>query len=268
VTLKKTADETVRVLIEAAVKAGERAMADWRTEKEIRYKPDGSPHTDTDLAMEAIMLAAILSVSDHKIIAEEAVHAGKTPVLEAGEPFWLVDALDGTRDFVGGLPDFTVNVALIEDGQPTLGVIHAPAEKITWYAIAGLGAFKIENGVTAAIQMRETPAEGLFLLSGVRAGAPEVLEPFIGAHVVAERRKRSSSLKFCLLAEGKADLYPRQQATYEWDIAAGDIIMREAGGIVIDMETRKSIAYGKVGVGFENGGFIAGRQDIFRFAVQ
>jgi 3'-phosphoadenosine 5'-phosphosulfate (PAPS) 3'-phosphatase len=111
--------------------------------------------------------------------------------------------------------------------------------------------------------MRVPAVDGLALLGGKKSSAPEVLQPFLGDHTVCSREQRSSSLKFCLLAEGQADLYPRLGETCEWDTAAGDIILREAGGSILDLATGKPIVYGKQDQRFINGGFIAGSRNTF-----
>lgn len=251
-------------LIDAVHEAGARILKDWKQPMQIQQKADLSPKTDTDDAAEAILMAAILSVSDIPVIAEEAYSKGRHPDLNGGNTFWLVDALDGTRDFIKGGADYSVNIALIENGQPTFGIIHAPVTGDTWYAITGQGAMHMKDGATRQIHMREPNINALYILGGKRSAAPETLVPFIGPHAVAERGQRSSSIKFCLLAEGRWDVYPRLGETYEWDTASGDIILREAGGSVIDINTRLPLAYAKTGgVPYLNTGFIAGPKHLF-----
>jgi 3'(2'), 5'-bisphosphate nucleotidase len=160
-----------------------------------------------------------------------------------------------------------VNIALIDHGVPVFGIIHAPVSGITWHATAGQGAYRIENGIETRIHMAAADAQSLRLLAGKRSAEPVVLEPFVGPHAVVDRKLRSSSLKFCLIAEGAADLYPRLIQTFEWDTAAGDIIVREAGGAVLDLATRLPMIYGKQHLGFENNGFIAGSRTLFKNIV-
>jgi 3'(2'), 5'-bisphosphate nucleotidase len=253
-------------VLDAARKAGARIMADWRQGKPVTRKTDGSPVTETDQAAEDIVVAALRAVSPHTIVAEEAAHK-ETPFVDTDAPFWLVDALDGTRDFIHGGHDFTVNIALIEAGEPVFGVIHAPAFDVSWYAVATRGAYRVQDEQTTPIKMRPTPPEGYHLLSGVRSAEPVVLTPFLGEHRVAGRDQRSSSLKFCLVAEGQYDLYPRLGQTYEWDTAAGDIILREAGGVILDLRHHEPIQYGKMDRRFENEGFIAGSRSALKIAV-
>jgi len=250
-------------LIDAVHRAGARIMADWQKPQMVHEKGDKSPKTDTDDAAEAIVVPTILSLSDLPIIAEEAFEKGLRPSVAPDNSFWLVDALDGTRDFIKGGPDFSVNIALIENGQPVLGVIHAPVTGDTWYAHEGAGAFHLKGGITNVIRMRVPDTGALAMLAGKRAADPVVLEPFIGAHTMAERGQRSSSIKFCLLAQGLWDLYPRLGETYEWDTAAGDAILREAVGVVLDLHTGKPLAYGKADPAFLNTGFVAGHEAVF-----
>ncbi len=257
-------DHTLReALISAAVEAGARIMTDWGTPPVIIAKPDGSPVTATDRAAEAIVLEALRTLSPHPVVAEEAMQEGPAPSIAPGGAFWLVDALDGTREFIKASRDFTVNIALIDGDQPVLGIIHAPAHGFTWWAARGEGAWRIAEGEATRIMMRAVPSDGYAVLGRKRASEPEVMEPFIGAHTVASRQERGSSIKFCLLAQGAADLYPRLGPTYEWDTAAGDIILREAGGAVLNLDTHRPIVYGKRDAQFENTGFIAGPRAAF-----
>ena len=239
-------------------------MEDFGQKPEIIHKRDGSPVTASDDAAEALILGALGALSPLPVVAEEAMHARPAPEFPEGASFWLVDALDGTREFISGGQNFSVNIALIERGQPTFGVIHAPAHGITWHAARGAGAHRIENGHTQRVRMREADAHNLAILGGVQSSAAVVLEPIIGAHKIGNRAQMSSSIKFCLLAQGQADLYPRLGRTYEWDTAAGDIILRESGGAVIALTDHLPLAYGKRAAGFANPGFVAGTRKSLR----
>ncbi|MBU6235634.1 MAG: 3'(2'),5'-bisphosphate nucleotidase CysQ [Alphaproteobacteria bacterium] len=247
-------------LFEAAHKAAVLVEADSARPKVVTHKADGSPATPTDAAAERIIVEAIRAQCAIPIVAEEEFEAGLTPKIDPDGAFFLVDALDGTRDFIRGGQDFTVNIALVDRRVPVLGIIIAPALHLMWHAIAGQGAFRNSE---ERISVRTAEMGGIRLLGGKKAAMPEVLEPFVGAHTVSGREQRSSSLKFCLLAEGQADLYPRVGETCEWDTAAGDIILREAGGTVLDIETGKPIVYGKQDQRFINRGFIAGNRNTF-----
>ncbi len=250
-------------LTHAAQLAATRVMADFGRPKTISVKSDGSPATLTDAEAEAIITGIIRSISPYPIVAEEEYEAGKTPAIDPDAPFFLIDALDGTREFIRDGQDFTVNIALIDKRVPVLGIITAPVIRTTWYAIRGQGAYRCDTDGTTQVCVRVPAAEGLMLLGGKKSSMPEVLEPFLGEHAVASREQRSSSLKFCLLAEGRADLYPRLGETCEWDTAAGDVILHEAGGTVLDITTGKPLVYGKQDVRFINSGFIAGSRNTF-----
>jgi len=156
-----------------------------------------------------------------------------------------------------------VNIALIQNRAPVLGVIVAPVFGISWHAALGHGTYRCDSGGRQQVCVRVPDTAGLALLGGKTSSQPAVLEPFLGAHTVTSREHRASSLKFCLLAEGQADVYPRLGDTCEWDTAAGDIILREAGGTVLDIITGQPLVYGKQDKGFINNGFIAGSKNTF-----
>ncbi|TMH96724.1 MAG: 3'(2'),5'-bisphosphate nucleotidase CysQ, partial [Betaproteobacteria bacterium] len=180
-----------------------------------------------------------------QVVSEEAASAGRIPVV--AERFWLVDPLDGTREFVNRNGEFTVNIALVERDTPVLGVVLAPASGRLFAGAAGAGAFvEDESGRRQAITCRRIPATGLTVVSSRSHGDL--------AHVTA-----GSSLKFCLVAGGQADLYPRFGRTMEWDTAAGHAILRAAGGCVTDLNGAE-LRYGKPD--FANPHFVAmGRQE-------
>jgi 3'(2'), 5'-bisphosphate nucleotidase len=255
--------EFLPVLRHAAGLAATRLLADAEGPKTVLTKRDGSPYTMADIEAEARIVEALRAHTDIPIIAEEEFEAGQSGPIDPLRPFFLIDALDGTREFIRGGNDFTVNIALIENRVPVLGVIIAPIMKTEWYALSGGSTYRCTGEVETQVCMRVPESGGLALLGGKKSSAPDVLEPFLGAHTVSSREQRSSSLKFCLLAEGQADLYPRLGETYEWDTAAGDIILREAGGSILDLATGKPIVYGKQDLRFINGGFIAGSRNTF-----
>jgi 3'(2'), 5'-bisphosphate nucleotidase len=186
-------------------------------------------------------------------VAEEAVAAGLAPTT-VGERFWLVDPLDGTKEFVSRNGEFTVNVALVQDGEPVLGVVLAPALGRLFGGAAGLGSFVEDSAGRRPAAARETPAEGATVVSSRSHGDADALARFLGDRPVASSVAAGSSLKFCLVAAGEADVYPRLGRTMEWDTAAGDAVLRAAGGRVTDLEGTL-LRYGKPG--FENPHFVA-----------
>jgi 3'(2'), 5'-bisphosphate nucleotidase len=223
----------------------------------VRDKADESPVTDADHAAEAIIVAGLRQLTpDTPVVAEEEMAAGRIPVIGDG-PFWLVDPLDGTKEFIKKNGEFTVNIALIEDGRPTLGIVLAPASDTLWRGAAGLGADKSEHGgVFAPITTRPQPTDGLTCCASRSHAIYSDLDIWFGHEglTVAERVQVGSSLKFCLIAEGKADIYPRFGPTNEWDTAAGQGVLEAAGGEVVTIDG-KPLLYGKPR--FSNPHFIA-----------
>jgi 3'(2'), 5'-bisphosphate nucleotidase len=215
-------------------------------------KDDGSPVTEADhRAQELICERLGELLSDVPIVAEESYCADTAG--PAASSFWLVDPLDGTKEFLGRSREFTVNVALVRAGVPVLGVIHAPALD-RMYTASGARAWIDDRAGRRAISARAIPEGGATVVSSRSHGDPDALRRFMSGRSVAASITAGSSLKFCLLAAGEADLYPRFGRTMEWDTAAGDAILRAAGGRVTDLEGR-ALGYGKPG--FENPYFVA-----------
>ena len=235
-------------LVAAAIAAGDAILQIYaRADLGAEVKGDGSPVTLADAAAEAIILAALAKIApDIPVIAEEAVAAGHAPPI--GARFFLVDPLDGTKEFISRNGDFTVNIALIADGAPVLGVVYTPARGEVFVGEAGIGAryAKFEHGALgawSAIRARPAPAVGLDVLAS-RSHLTDETRDFIARFKVADLVSAGSSLKFCKLAAGEADLYPRLGRTMEWDTAAGDAVLRAAGGAVRTMDGRP-LVYGK-----------------------
>ena len=239
-------------LAETAREAGEAILAIVRRGFEVEAKSDRSPVTEGDRAAELIILAALARAAPGiPVIAEEEVAAGRIPA--HGDTYFLVDPLDGTKEFVRGGDDYTVNIGLIVDGRPRLGVVFAPATGRLHCGIVGGGAWLEESGVRSEIQTRPR-AERIAAVaskSHLTQSTVDYLEAAVGAcaHVSV-----GSSLKFCLVAEGAADIYPRLSPTSEWDTAAGHAVLLAAGGRV-DGPDGTPLAYGKPA--FINRGFVA-----------
>lgn len=227
----------------------------------VRDKADKSPVTDADHAAEAIILAGLRKLTpDTPVVAEEEMAAGRVPVLNGG-PFWLVDPLDGTKEFIKRNGEFTVNIALIENGRPTLGIVLAPATETLWRGTASLGADRREGGgAFQPIRTRKPPASGLTACASRSHAIYSDLDIWFRNNnlTVADRVQAGSSLKFCLIAEGKADIYPRFGPTNEWDTAAGQGVLEAAGGEVVTTDDRP-LLYGKPR--FSNPHFIARSKD-------
>ena len=216
-----------------------------------RDKADLSPVTEADEAAEHLLTAAIAAADPGAlIVGEEACAAGIKP--DPAARFWLIDPLDGTRDFSAGGPDYSVNVALIEGGVPVLGLVLAPRDGTLWAGAAGAGAFREREGRREAIATRAFAATPIVVTS--RSHLDEATRLYCAGIPGADTRPSGSSLKFCLLAEGSADVYPRFGPTSEWDTAAGDAVLRAAGGATRHPDGR-AFLYGKPE--FLNGAFLA-----------
>jgi 3'(2'), 5'-bisphosphate nucleotidase len=228
-------------------------------ETEVRTKDDASPVTDADEETEDFLLQALATLTpDIPVVSEEAASANGLPVGAPGGEggrFWLVDPLDGTKEFLSRNGEFTVNVALVEGGRPIAGVVHAPALAMTWAGAAlGSARFSQTDQPAMGIASRAIPPEGATVVASRRHGDNADLERFLAGYKVAAVKNAGSSLKFCLLASGQADLYPRFGRTMEWDTAAGHAVLLAAGGRV-ETAAGEPLRYGKPG--FENPYFIA-----------
>ena len=242
--------EDVRAL---ARRAGEIVMDVYATDFGVRGKQDASPVTLADERAEEAIVAALRELTpDVPIIAEEAVAAGRVP--EVHDRFWLVDPLDGTKEFISRNGEFTVNIALIQDGAPLLGVVYAPAIGRLFAGLDGETAYVEDAGGRRPIRCRAAPAEGITVVASRSHGDAAALDAFLGTRKVASLKNAGSSLKLCLVAAGEADLYPRLGRTMEWDIAAGHAVLAAAGGRVTDV-AGAPLRYGKPG--FENPHFVA-----------
>lgn len=221
-------------LIDASIEAGQVILDVYARPIDVAFKADASPVTEADGQAEAVLLGALQRLAPGvPVVAEESVAAGRIPA--TGDCFFLVDPLDGTKEFIHRNGEFTVNVALVEDGVPVMGVVYAPAIG-RLFAGGPEGAFEIVVSVGIAgakkrIRVRDLPPEGATLFLSRSHGTVETAA-FQPAVSVANRRVTGSSLKFCLIASGEGDLYPRFGPTMEWDTAAGDAVLRAAGGIV------------------------------------
>lgn len=222
------------LLVEAALAGGSAIMPFYAEPIHARVKADASPVTAADEAAEKAVLAVLTRRrSDVPIVAEEAVSRGDVP--DTGERFFLVDPLDGTKEFIAGNGEFTVNVALVENGVPTAGVVYAPAVGRLFLGAANAAREgKVQNGRVVAwrpIAARTPPPGRVVAVASRSHGSPET-EDFLLKAAVTQRVFIGSSLKFCLIAAGEADIYPRLGPTMQWDTAAGHAVLSAAGGRV------------------------------------
>lgn len=219
----------------------------------VRTKTDASPVTDADEAAESLITKALRELTPSiPVVAEEssAQFNGRAP----GSTFWLVDPLDGTKEFLAGRDEFTVNIALVQDGAPILGVVLLPARNESYVGAAGHGARMTDAQGTRAIRCRPRPARGAIVAVSRSHSDAAADSALLGGIRIAGQVQAGSAMKFCLVARGEADTYPRAGRTMEWDTAAGHAVLLAAGGNVYD-RTGVPLTYGKPG--FENPSFLA-----------
>ena len=242
------------IIADIAEEAARVILPFWRADTAVETKSDASPVTEADRAAEALILKRL---AEHwpevEAVAEEAAAADGVPA-SVGEWFWLIDPLDGTKGFVQGRESFTVNIALIHGDAPVAGVVTAPASSVTWASTTpGKGAVRRVFGEAwRPIKVRDRPAEGIALLS--HSMTDEEAARLAARHGCSQWQGTDSSLKFCLIAEGRFDAYPRTGPTSEWDTAAGQAVLEAAGGRVLGADGAR-LAYRKPG--FLNGPFTA-----------
>jgi len=244
-----------------ALEAGQAIMAARAVGTSAEFKRDGSPVTRADLEADALIRSRLASLLPNiPAVTEESTERPSGTV--APETFLLVDPLDGTREFTAGRDEFTVNIALVRNGQPVVGTIYAPAMSRLY--VAGSEAFRAEVVPTdpmprlcqmSRLSTAPVPPNGLRAVAS-RSHLDPATKSWLDGHDILELCPAGSSLKFCVIAEGQADVYPRLAPTMEWDTAAGQAILVAAGGCVLDLDG-KPLRYGKPGADYRNGSFIA-----------
>ena len=249
-------------LASIAHEAGRLILRHYASISEVRTKADSSPVTKADEEAEALILHHLAKLEpDVPVIAEESVARGQVPT--TGNRFFLVDPLDGTKEFLQKNGEFTVNIALIEHGRPIAGVVIAPAKARAFVGDGANGAFELAApddlplvaDAAQPIRARQAPEDGLIAVASRSHRDPET-ERYLSSYRIANMVAAGSSLKFCLVATGEADLYPRLGTTMEWDTAAGQAVLEAAGGSVTTLEGDPLI-YGKVASRFVNPHFVA-----------
>ncbi len=242
----------LQTLVRIARAAGVVVMKHYDAGCEAREKSDRSPVTDADEEAEKLILAELAAAFPGvPVVAEEEAAAGR--VAEVGSRFFLVDPVDGTKEFVKRGGEFTVNIGEILDGRPVAGVVYAPAIGRMFVGGEGDGAFELSRDQARAIAARPAPADGLVAVSSRSHPDPKTADYLATLNIKGETNA-GSSLKFCLVATGEADIYPRAGTTMEWDTAAGHAVLAAAGGAVTTWDGAPFV-YGKPG--FVNGHFIA-----------
>ena len=228
--------ETLPKVVEIARAAGKKTLeVRERAMRNVNYKEDRSPVTEADLAAHRLIQDALARLSELPVLSEESADIPYETRASWSE-YWIVDPLDGTREFIEGRDDFTVNIGLVFENAPVLGVVHLPVPDATYYAHRGGGAYKAERGGEArAIHARTTPGDKPVVavsLSHANKATQDFLD-LLGPH---ELVRRGSIVKTCMVSEGAADLYARFGNTSEWDTAAGQCVLEEAGGRLTDMD--------------------------------
>jgi 3'(2'), 5'-bisphosphate nucleotidase len=207
-------------------------------------KKDGSPVTAADLASDAILRPGLGALTPSiPVVSEEGVEAGEVPDISGGS-FWLVDPLDGTKEFIGGTGEFTVLIGLVEDGVPTLGVMYGPVADELYAAATPNSAWGITDAGRTALHVRKPAADGKLTITSSYRRTNSVLETYLQTLPVGERLRRRSAFKWADVARGAADLYPGFGSSYEWDTAAGHALVLAAGGSVTLVDG-SPLEYGK-----------------------
>jgi 3'(2'), 5'-bisphosphate nucleotidase len=244
----------IEKVIEIAQKASIEIMDIYKSSNfGIDIKADNSPVTTADLLANQIIIDGLKRISDYPILTEESYV--EYEIRKNWDKYWLVDPLDGTKDFIAKNDGFTVNIALIEHNKPILGVVYLPTKDDVYYAEYKKGAYKNEVKIFNNSKRTE--------LIGVDSNfhSTDAVKEFFKKHNIKDIRKYGSSIKICKLAEGVIDVYPRLNGTKEWDTAASHIIANEAGCKLIDIETNKELVYNKKDI--KNNFFIASKEGFF-----
>ena len=251
-------DHLTFVMRRLALDAGDRIMEIYGApDFEVRAKSDASPVTEADEAADALISEGLAEAFPGVAIVTEEQAASHAQAAT----FLIVDPLDGTKEFVQRRGDFTVNIAYVEDGVPLRGVVYAPAKGRLFYTLPDGRAVEEEGPFAkeTAGQLRpitvSVPDNRALMVVASKSHRDQATDDYIGRYAVADMTSAGSSLKFCLVATGEADLYPRLGRTMEWDTAAGDAVLRGAGGQVVRFDDHTPLTYGKAG--FENPFFIA-----------
>jgi 3'(2'), 5'-bisphosphate nucleotidase len=252
-------DRLTQEMRHLALVAGDRIMAVYGgPDFEVRAKGDSSPVTEADMAADAVISAGLRAAfPDIPLITEEQADSHAL----TARTFLIVDPLDGTKEFVQRRGDFTVNIAYVQDGRPTHGVVYAPAKGRLFYTLADgtsveeTGAFDKDTPGPLRVLQVSRPDNAALMVVASKSHRDQATDDYIARYAVRDMTSAGSSLKFCLVATGEADLYPRIGRTMEWDTAAGDAVLRGAGGQVVRADDHQPLAYGKPG--WDNPHFLA-----------
>jgi 3'(2'), 5'-bisphosphate nucleotidase len=239
--------QTLEKTIQIAQEAGQKILEIYQTaDFSVDMKADNSPLTQADIASHEYIVEHLAALTPEiPILSEESKGISYAERKTWGQ-FWLVDPLDGTKEFIKRNGEFTVNIALVEDGKAILGVVHVPAQNLTYYAAKGIGAFKVAQGQKQAIQARGVSTKQVSVVASRSHAGPET-EAFLaqlGKDYEVNLASKGSALKICMVAEGEAHLYPRLGPTMEWDTAAAQCVAEQAGAVVTDTQNQ-ALRYNK-----------------------
>jgi 3'(2'), 5'-bisphosphate nucleotidase len=227
-----------------ARQAGEKIMHFYEGGAAVTWKKDASPLTSADTASHDFLVKALQSLSPETPVVSEESGEAINGLLAADSSFWLVDPLDGTKEFVKGTNEFTVNIALVEAGRPVMGVVYAPALNLIYYGLRNFGSWrKAGDEAPTSISTRRADASRLSVVASKDHAGP-LVDAMLARLTSPQLQSMGSSLKFCLVAEGKADLYLRDLPTMEWDTAAAQCVVEAAGGGVYSLDGKR-LCYGK-----------------------
>ena len=229
-------------VISLAQEAGKKILGIYGQDFEVYEKIDESPLTEADLLSHKTILQGLAKITPNLPILSEESSMDEIYKRLGWETYWLIDPLDGTKEFVKRNGEFTVNIALVHKHEPVFGVVHAPVLEVTYWGGKNLGAHKIQNNKTNVINIRKRPSDTAeWKIVGSRSHQSDEFKTFIEKYPGAEIISMGSSLKLCLVAEGAADLYPRLGLTSEWDTAASQAVVEAAGGQVLRMPEMTSL---------------------------
>ena len=257
-------DKLVQVMRDLALEAGDRIMEIYNADDfDVKVKSDDSPVTEADEAADALISAGLRAAfPDVLLITEEQAASHR----KNADTFLIVDPLDGTKEFIHRRGDFTVNIAYVENGVPTRGVVYAPAKGRMFFTVADgsaveeAGPFDRNSiGQLNAIRVSD-PDNGALMVVASKSHRDQATDDYINKYSVRDMKSAGSSLKFCLIATGEADIYPRVGRTMEWDTAAGHAVLQGAGGKVVRFDDHSPLVYGKEG--YANPFFIAYSPDV------
>lgn len=239
-------ESLVNRVVQLARKAGYAVLDIYNSSDfDVKYKTDSSPLTKADSSSHKVIVEGLAEICSAPILSEEGERIDYT-TRSGWQRYWLIDPLDGTKEFIKRNGEFTINIALIEKGMPKLGVVYAPAKDLMYYGVHGGRAYKMTNGGLTSVEIHpSTPpkASARWRIVGSRSHESIGFKAFVAKFSCFETVTLGSSLKLCLVADGSADVYPRLGPTCEWDTAAAQAVVEAAGGMVVDAETLQPLRY-------------------------